>query len=91
MSILDFVLLLLIAGLAGSIGQALVGFSRTGCLMTIVTGFIGALLGTWLARQLGLPAWLTFNIGGRSFPFLWAIIGSALFVAVISLISRNRV
>jgi len=90
MTILEFFLLLLIAGLAGSIGQALIGFTRTGCLVTIVTGFIGALIGHWLANQMGLPAWFTFNIGGRSFPFLWSVIGSALFVAVISLISRDR-
>lgn len=90
MTLLDFVLLLVIAGLAGSIGQALIGFTRSGCLVTIVTGFIGGLIGHWLASQMGLPAWLTFNIGERQFPFLWAVIGSTLFVAVISLISKDR-
>jgi hypothetical protein len=31
------------------------------------------------------------NIGGTTFPIIWSIIGGALFVALISLISRSRV
>ncbi|TAK11927.1 MAG: GlsB/YeaQ/YmgE family stress response membrane protein [Anaerolineae bacterium] len=90
MTLIDLILYLLVAGLAGAIGQSIVGYGRGGCLAAIAVGFIGAIIGTWLARQLGLPAWLTFTVGGTSFPFLWAIIGAALFVAVISLLSRGR-
>ena len=36
---------LLIAAIAGAIGQAIVGFSRGGCLAAIAVGFIGAYLG----------------------------------------------
>lgn len=91
MSLLGFLLLLLIAAICGSIGQALVGFSRGGCLISIVVGFIGAYLGIWLSAQLGLPELWTVNIEGQNFPILWSIIGSALFTAVLSLISRGRV
>jgi uncharacterized membrane protein YeaQ/YmgE (transglycosylase-associated protein family) len=91
MSLFGFLLLLLIAAVCGSIGQALVGFSRGGCLISIVVGFIGAYLGLWLSAQLGLPELWTVNIEGQNFPILWSIIGSALFTAVLSLISRGRV
>ena len=91
MSLIDFLLFLIVAGLAGALGQALVGYSRGGCLLSILIGYIGALLGTWIARQTGLPGWLTFNIGGTTFPFLWAVIGAAVFVAIISLLTRGRV
>ena len=64
--------------------------SRGGCLASIALGFVGALLGSFLARKLGLPEWLTFNIGGNRFPIVWSIIGSALFVAVVSLLTRGR-
>ena len=37
-----FLLLLLIAAVSGSIAQALVGYSRGGCIVSIVLGFIGA-------------------------------------------------
>ena len=66
------------------------GFSRGGCLVSIALGFIGALLGMWLARQAGMPELFAVNVGGKSFPVVWSIIGSALFVAVIGLISRSR-
>ncbi len=90
MTLIDLLVLLLVAGLCGSLGQAISGFSRGGCLVSIALGFIGALLGMWLARNLGLPELFAVNIGGTRFPIIWSIIGSALFVAIISLISRSR-
>jgi uncharacterized membrane protein YeaQ/YmgE (transglycosylase-associated protein family) len=86
----DFVLLLAVAGVCGSVGQAITGVSRGGCLVSIALGFIGALVGMWLARMLGLPELLTISIHGTRFPILWSIIGSAVFVAVISFIARSR-
>jgi uncharacterized membrane protein YeaQ/YmgE (transglycosylase-associated protein family) len=90
MTILDLVVLLIIAGLCGALGQAITGFSRGGCLVSIALGFIGALLGMWLARSLGLPELFSVQIGTTSFPIIWSIIGSALFVAIIALLSRGR-
>src|SRR5881397_642413 len=55
MTLLSFLLLLLVAGICGSIGQAIAGYSRGGCLTSIALGFIGALLGMWIAGRLGLP------------------------------------
>lgn len=89
-TLIDFLGLLLIAGICGAIGQAITGFSRGGCLVSIALGFIGAIIGVWLARSLQLPELLTVRIGATAFPVIWSIIGSALFVAVISLLSRNR-
>jgi uncharacterized membrane protein YeaQ/YmgE (transglycosylase-associated protein family) len=89
-SLIDLLLLLLIAGVCGAIGQAIGGFSRGGCLVSIALGFIGALIGMWLARKAGLPEPLFVTVGDTKFPVVWSIIGSALFVAVIGLISRSR-
>ncbi|MGQ0603925.1 MAG: GlsB/YeaQ/YmgE family stress response membrane protein [Anaerolineales bacterium] len=90
MSIVGFLLLLLVAAIAGSLGQALVGFSRGGCLVSIAVGFVGAWLGWWLARQFNLPAFFVVNIEGEPFPVVWAIIGSAIFAAILSLFFRGR-
>lgn len=91
MTLLDVLILLLVAGICGSLGQAIAGYSRGGCLVSIALGFVGALLGMWLARLMGLPELFPVRIGGASFPIVWSIIGSALFVAVITLITRSRV
>jgi len=90
MTLWDLLILLLVAGICGSIGEAIAGYSAGGCLVSIALGFIGALLGRWLAGLLGLPELFTLSVGGQPFPILWSIIGSAVFVAFISLISYRR-
>jgi uncharacterized membrane protein YeaQ/YmgE (transglycosylase-associated protein family) len=91
MTLIDLLVLLIVAGICGALGQAIAGYSRGGCLVSIALGFVGALLGMWLARQMGLPELFAINIGGTNFPIVWSIIGSALFVAIITLITRSRV
>ncbi len=90
MTLLDVIVLLIIAGICGALGQAITGYSRGGCLVSIALGFVGAVLGMWLARQLGLPELFSIKIGTTNFPIIWSIIGSALFVAVIALLTRRR-
>ena len=90
MTLLDVILLLIVAGVCGSLGQAIVGYSRGGCLVSIALGFVGALLGVWLARMMHLPELFSVQIGTTSFPIVWSIVGSALFVAVITLLTRRR-
>lgn len=89
MSLVDFLLFLLIAAVAGGLGKLLAGFYPGGLIISILSGYLGALLGTWIARQLSLPTWLTINVGGTTFPFLWATLGAAIILAVIGLIFRG--
>lgn len=90
MSLTTLLLYLVVAAICGAIGKALAGSARGGLLVSIVLGFIGALLGPWVAGKLGLPEPFMVNIGGHPFPVLWSILGAALFVALIHLISRRR-
>jgi len=90
MTVLDLVILLVVAGICGSLGQAITGYSRGGCLVSVALGFIGAVIGLWLARRMGLPEFFPVRIGNTSFPIIWSIIGSSLFVAVITLLTRRR-
>jgi uncharacterized membrane protein YeaQ/YmgE (transglycosylase-associated protein family) len=88
MTLIGFLVLLLIAAICGGIGQSLAGYSLGGCVVSIVVGFIGAYLGTWLAGKLGLPELFTINIEGKPFPIIWAIIGSALLTFIIALLRK---
>ena len=90
MTLIDVLLLLLIAGICGSLGRAIAGYSHGGCLVSIALGFVGALIGMWLARKMGLPELFPVRIGTTSFPVIWSIIGATLFVAVVSLLTRRR-
>ena len=90
MTIWHVIILLVVAGVCGGIGRAIAGYSHGGCLVSIALGFIGALFGMWIANALRLPELLQLDIGGTPFPVIWSIIGSALFVAVISLLTRSR-
>jgi len=91
MTLVGFFLLLIIAFVCGAIAQTMVGGGRGGCLVTIAVGFIGAMLGSWMAKSLGLPILLAVDIGGgEQFPIIWSIMGGALFCAIISLLTRRR-
>lgn len=90
MTLIELLILLVIAGICGSIGQAISGFTRGGCLVSIALGFIGALVGTWLARATGLPELFAIQVGGQSFPIIWSIIGATLVVLVVGILSGRR-
>jgi uncharacterized membrane protein YeaQ/YmgE (transglycosylase-associated protein family) len=83
------ILLIVIAAVCGAIGRAIAGGTRGGLLVSTALGFIGAVLGPWLATQLKLSEPLVVNISGHPFGILWSIIGAAVFVAIIHLVSRR--
>jgi uncharacterized membrane protein YeaQ/YmgE (transglycosylase-associated protein family) len=83
------IVLIIIAAVCGALGRAIAGEVRGGFIVSMVLGFIGALVGPWIAHQLKLPEPFVLNISGQSFPVLWSIIGAAVFVAIIHLVSRR--
>ena len=88
---MELLVLLIIAAICGSVGQALAGFDLGGCLVSIVVGFIGAYIGLWISRKMGWPEMLTIKLGDKTFPIIWAVIGSAVFTLVVGLIRRAMV
>jgi len=90
MTLFELLALLVVAGVCGAIGRAIAGASSGGWLVSIAVGFVGAMLGMWIAREMHLPEYFALQIGGKSFPIVWSIIGATLFSVVVSALTRNR-
>lgn len=89
LSLIGLIFFIVIAAICGAVGRAIGGDVRGGLVVSIALGFIGALLGPWIAGQLGLSEPFAVRFDGESFPILWSIVGASIFVALIHLISRR--
>ncbi|MET0793070.1 MAG: hypothetical protein ABW061_16230 [Polyangiaceae bacterium] len=90
-SITGLIVLLIVAGICGGIGRAIGGGTGGGFFVSIAVGFVGALLGTFVAHYFHLPELLMVTIDNHPFPILWSIIGASLFVALVHLVSGGAV
>ena len=90
MSFGDFIIMFVIAAITGSIAKTLVGFDKGGCVISAIVGFVGALIGTWMGRELHLPEIFSITIRGINYPIIWTILGAVLFTLVLSLLSPRR-
>jgi uncharacterized membrane protein YeaQ/YmgE (transglycosylase-associated protein family) len=79
---------IVLGGIAGLIAKALMpGKDPGGCILTVIIGVVGALLGGFLATALGF--------GGLSSQLDWrnlviAVIGAFVLLAILRLIRGNR-
>jgi len=90
MTLVGFLLLLLIAAICGAVGQTIAGYTHGGFLASIGIGFIGALLGTWLAGYFSFPLLFVITIQGKAFPIIWSIIGSVIFIVIVNILTWRR-
>lgn len=90
LTLTGLLILLIVAGICGAIGRAIGGGTGGGFFVSIAVGFVGALLGSFIAGHFRLPELLMVAVDGRAFPILWSIIGASLFVALVHLLSGGR-
>jgi uncharacterized membrane protein YeaQ/YmgE (transglycosylase-associated protein family) len=90
MTLLEFVIYLIIAGICGAIARAVAGGTGGGFVISVLVGFLGAFVGTWLARMFHLPALVVIAIGGHPFPVVWSILGGLVLVALSHALMRPR-
>ncbi len=90
MSLGELEVLLIVSAIVVAIGQSLAGYSLGGCDVSAVVGFIGAYIGNWVRSILNMGPLLTVPAGDRRIDVVWAVIGSALLVFLLSFIQRRR-
>lgn len=90
MTLWELIILLLVAGACGAVARSLAGHKQGGFLVSIGVGFVGAMIGRWMAASVDLPDFFRITIGDAEIPIGWTIIGSALFVAILTTIQKNR-
>lgn len=91
MTLLEFLILLLIAATVGAFGELLGRHSPGGSLLFVFLAFIGAYFGKWLAWHLSLPEPARLIVSSLQFPLLWSMISSILLVSLLCLYQRLRV
>jgi uncharacterized membrane protein YeaQ/YmgE (transglycosylase-associated protein family) len=90
MTLLEFVVYLVIAGICGAVARAIAGGTGGGFVISVLLGFLGAFVGTWLARLLHLPAFFVVAVSGHAFPIVWSVIGGMVLVALAHALVRPR-
>jgi uncharacterized membrane protein YeaQ/YmgE (transglycosylase-associated protein family) len=90
MTTVEFIIYLVIAGVCGAIARALVGGTARGFVLSIILGFLGAFVGTWLARMFHLPRVVAIAVAGHSFPIVWSILGGVVLAAFAHALTRSR-
>jgi uncharacterized membrane protein YeaQ/YmgE (transglycosylase-associated protein family) len=78
----SIIITIIVAALCGALAQLIVGFTRGGCLTSILAGIVGALLGNWLAAWLRMPNILVIE----GVDIVWTFIGALIFVAALAVI-----
>ncbi|OQX90353.1 MAG: hypothetical protein B6D57_03590 [Candidatus Coatesbacteria bacterium 4484_99] len=88
---IKIVVFVILAFIIGSVSSAIVGLSRRGCFLTIIIGLIGAFIGNILSSVLGFPDLLYLRFSDKlEFPLMWSLIGTILFVWIISLALKRK-
>lgn len=81
----SWLIVIILGGLAGGLAKLLMpGRDPGGCIITILLGICGALLGTWLGRVLHLYG------PNEQAGFIGAVIGAFVILALYRLIARRR-
>jgi uncharacterized membrane protein YeaQ/YmgE (transglycosylase-associated protein family) len=88
MTLVELIVYLVIAAICGAIARAVAGGTGRGFILSVLVGFAGAAVGTWMARIFRLPEIFAIAIDGHPFPIVWSILGGILLVAVAHMLMR---
>ncbi len=83
MSLETIVTWVIVGGVAGLLAEWLIGGINAGCIGTVIIGILGAFIGGWVFRELGI------SIGtGLVNSIITAFVGAAVLLLIIRLVRR---
>jgi uncharacterized membrane protein YeaQ/YmgE (transglycosylase-associated protein family) len=83
MTVVELIVLLLVAGILGVVSQRITGIEPGGLIMSVVLGFIGAWLGRGFSVWLSIRDLIYLDIAGSRFPLLWSILGGVVVTTIV--------
>jgi uncharacterized membrane protein YeaQ/YmgE (transglycosylase-associated protein family) len=90
MSLGELIVYLVLAGICGTAARAVAGKRGGSFIVSVLLGFLGAILGTSIARLMRLPELVLIDIEGHPFPVLWSIVGGMVLVVIAHALTRPR-
>jgi uncharacterized membrane protein YeaQ/YmgE (transglycosylase-associated protein family) len=87
--LIEFAVLLAIAGVCGYAASQLMGAKRVNVVMLVALGLVGAFVGKFIAAFFHLPLIGTIHLAGNSFPVLWAMLGAVVVVGLVSAMTQH--
>jgi uncharacterized membrane protein YeaQ/YmgE (transglycosylase-associated protein family) len=84
MALNSIIVWIIVGGVAGLLAELLVGGVHMGCVSTVIIGVLGAFVGGWLFRELGI------SIGsGILNNIVTALVGAVVLVLIIRILRRG--
>ena len=94
MSVFDFILMVVIAGLLGFVVSRLLRLQNAGLLFMTFFGFLGLLLGRFVVYKLGFwePVRVGVDLAGShvQVPLMWSVIGGLTTTLCAGYLARRR-
>lgn len=84
----DFIMVAFVAIVCGTFAQLTSSHSRGGWIVNLGVAYIGASAGVILSRYFDAPVIYDMIYRNVDFPIIYAIVGSALFVAALGLLVK---
>lgn len=82
-----FIYTVIVGGIAGWLASIVTGINeRMGCLLNIVVGIVGGVIGAWVFRQTGMVMPGGTWVG----PIVVAFVGAVLLLGVVRLLTGRR-
>ena len=89
MNVLEFIILLVMAGLLGVVAQKILG-TKYGMLVSVILGMVGAALGRFLSSAFHFPAVFTISIGDTRVEIVWALLGALIVTFGAGIIAKSN-